>query len=281
MDLVHQVSVNNGLASEMSTIFPKVHDAFVTDKSAQAQIKTIEDRIEQSYQVHQMTQSLTAIVDIIEPERLAPLPRSEVPQEMPPELLDSMRILLQDAVVPEHLRQLNIDRDAITEMVKRGGQRYVLGLLSHRMLSSLEVLFAGVVIGYIQMFEGADGRSKIDKKRFFNGDDELERAHQKFDVLRNKQYAHKEFEFDRHQIRYAVDNSGAIAIDLGAPHEAKHFHLNSSVELLRLLRAVEIHLSKEINERSVALVKRLTDEQKRVLLDHAGQTGRLHGEDII
>lgn len=253
--------------TEMRTAFPKDHPALVSDKRLQAKLKTLEDRIEQSYQVHQLMQSLTAIVEIVT-QRPAPARSIEVSQEV----MDTLRKFVQETSVPEHMRQLNADRDAIADMVNRNGKGYVLGLLSHRLRFGLEVLFGGIVIGYIQMFEGADGRSKIDKKKFFKGSDRIAKAHEMFDMLRNKQYAHKELDFDRHRICYTVDGSGQIAIDSGTPQMTRDYHIESSGDLLRLLMALAAHLSEEINERSAALVEGLSDEQKHVLLEHAGQS---------
>ena len=73
------------------------------------------------------------------------------------------------------------------------------------------------------MFAGGDGRSKLDHLRVFKGNEDLKLAHEKFDNLRNKQYAHKELEHDRHQVSYFVDNQGVIAIDIdGIQHTRQH-----------------------------------------------------------
>lgn len=255
----------------MRATFPKNHPALVGDKSLQARLKTLEDRIEQSYQVHQLTQTLIEIVEIVE-HRQSLARSTEVSQEV----MDTLRTFVQDTPVPEHMRQLNADRDAISDMVRRNGKGYVLGLLSHRLRFGLEVLFAGLVVSYIQMFEGADGRSKIDKRKFFKRNYEIENAHETFDMLRNKQYAHKELDFDRHRICYTVDGSGQIAVDPGAPQMAREYHLESSGDLLRLLTALRVHLSEEIKDRSAAILGLLSDEQKRVLLEHAGQREGQH-----
>lgn len=258
---------NNETAANMRKAFPKNHPAFADDKSLQAKLKRLEDRIEQSYHVHQLTQTLTAIVEIVA-QRQSPSRPTDVSQEV----MDNLRKFVQAATVPEGMCQLNADRDAIADMVRRNGKGYVLGLLSHRLLFCLEVLFGGIVVGYIRMFEGADGRSKIDKEKFFKGSVEIAQAHKTFDMLRNKQYAHKELDFDRHRICYTVERGGQIAIDPGAPQVTRDFHLESSGDLLRLLMALRAHLSEEINDTSAALVKRLSDEQKRVLLERAVQS---------
>ncbi|WP_186055036.1 hypothetical protein [Burkholderia gladioli] len=269
--LLHYVLSKNRPLPNMRATVPKNHPALVGDKSLQARLKTLEDRIEQSYQVHQLTQTLIEIVEIIG-HRQSPARPAEVPQE----IMDTLRQFVQNTTVPEHMRQLNADRDAISDMVRRNGKGYVLGLLSHRLRLGLEVLFAGLVVSYIQMFEGADGRSKIDKRKFFKGNNEIENAHETFDMLRNKQYAHKELAFDRHRICYTVDGSGQIAIDPNAPQMTREYHLESSGDLLRLLKALHIHLSEEIKDRSAAILERLSDEQKHVLLEHAGQSEGPH-----
>lgn len=129
----------------MGTLFPKTHDAFAGDKALQKKLKQLEDRIEQSYQVHQLTQSLLAIADIVGP-KLEPV-RSPAP--MPAELVEAMEQLIQDAPPPT---QLDMDRNAIWEMRRRAGTEYVLAFLSPKLWMSLEELFAGIVVVYLQMF---------------------------------------------------------------------------------------------------------------------------------
>lgn len=249
------------MAQSMSKLFPKNHEAFVGDKRLQEKIKSLEDRIEQSYQVHQLMQSLQAIAEIIEPH---PAPKQKFP--MPPDIPASFEEILKDAPPPT---QLDMDREAIWGMVRRSGKMYVLAFLSPKLWQSLEVLFSGIVVGYIQMFAGGDGRSKLDHLRVFKGNEDLKLAHEKFDNLRNKQYAHKELEHDRHQVSYFVDNQGVIAIDIDGVQHTRHYHLALTMDLLRCLAEVSSYLKQDIKERSENLIKELKKPQKLVLIEYA------------
>lgn len=247
------------MAQPTSKLFPKDHTDFVSDKSLQRKIKSLEDRIEQSYQVHQLRQSLLAIAEIIEPN---PVPMSTLP--MSPDLDASIEEILKDA--PKR-KPHDKDRDAIWEMVRRCGKDYVLAFLSPKLKQSLEDLFSGIVVSYIQMFAGGDGRSKLDYSCVFKGNDDLKVAHEKFDDLRNKQYAHKEFEDDRHQISYFVNDQGVIAINVDGVQRTRHHHRAGCTDLLQCLAKVSSYLEQDIKERSENLIEKLTDNQKRVLLN--------------
>ena len=247
------------MGQPMSKRFPKDHKAFVGDKSLRGRIKSLEDRIEQSYQAHQLMQSLLAISEIIETN---PAPKRTLP--MSPDPLAILEEICKDAPPPT---QLDKDRDAIWEMARRSGKQYVLAFLSPKLWQSLEVLFSGIVVSYIQMFTGGDGRSKLDHSHVFKGNDDLKVAHEKFDSLRNKQYAHKEFEDDRHQLSYFADNQGVIAIDVDGVQHSKHYHLALCPDLLRCLAKVSSYLKQDIKERGKNLIEKLTEDQKLVLLE--------------
>ena len=242
----------------ISKRFPKDHQAFVGDKSIQGRVKSLEDRIEQSYQVHQLMQSLMGIAEIIETE-----PAPQCTAQMPPEISEIFTILLKDAPPPT---QLDIDREVIWGMASRLGKQSVLGFLSPNLWQSLEVLFSGIVVSYIQMFTGGDGRSKLDHSQVFKGDDDLKDAHAKFDTLRNKQYAHKEFEGDRHQLSYFVTNMEDIAIDVDGVQHTNHYHLTLHTDLLKCLVKVSSYLKQDIKDRSENLINNLTEDQKLILL---------------
>ncbi|MBP0714236.1 hypothetical protein ABXK61_13035 [Burkholderia sola] len=253
----------------MSTPFPKEHEAFASDKSLLTQIKQLEDRIEQRYQVHQLTQSLLAIVDIIGPR---PEPKKDAP--LSAELAEAMAELLKDVPAPT---QLDVDRDVIWEMRRRKGTQYVLAFLSPKLWMSLENLFAGIVVGYLQMFTSSsrgpqkETRSRLSENKVFAGQEDLKAAHEKIEYLRNRQYAHKELEHDRHCASYVIDAQGAIAIDAGGAQNTIHYHPTLSVDLIKCLGAVALYLRQDIQSRSDHIVGSLTEEQRQVLSACAGQ----------
>ncbi|AZD00634.1 hypothetical protein [Pseudomonas chlororaphis] len=246
----------------MSKLFPKTHEAFASDNDLLNKIKGLEDRIEQSYQVYQLTQSLLAISDIIDSK---PVPKQDFP--LPAELVEAMKLLLQDAPAPT---QLDRDRDAIWEMRRRAGTQYVLAFLSPNLWMSLEELFAGIVVGYQQMFTSSN-RAPLKEKDVFAGQNELKAVHQKIECIRNKHYAHKELEHGRHRVAYFIDEHGAITIDAGGAQTIIHYHLTLCPDLIRCLLAATSYLKQDIKSRSDHIVGNLTEEQKQALRAHAAQ----------
>lgn len=252
------------MTQPISKMFPKNHEAFIGEKSLQKRIKSLEDRIEQSYKVDQLRQSLLAIAEIIEPN-----PAPVRTPTLTPDLLACLEGIIKDAPPPT---QIDKDRDAIWEMARRSGKLYVLGFLSPKLWQSLEVLFSGIVVSYIQMFTGGDSRSMLDYSRVFKNNEYLKTAHGKFVTLRNKQYAHKEFEDDRHQISYFVDEQDAIAINVNGVQRSKDYHLALCSDLLRCLASLSSYLKQDIKESSDSLINSLTENQKLFLLEYAKST---------
>ncbi|HGX3311281.1 TPA: hypothetical protein ACNH8R_002306 [Pseudomonas aeruginosa] len=246
----------------MSKLFPKTHEAFASDKALRNKLKQLEDRIEQSYQVHQLTQSLLAITDIVgpKPEPIQTSPLSE-------DLVGAMNQLLQDAPPP---RQLDVDRDAIWDMQRRAGTGYVLAFLSPKLWMSLEELFAGIVVGYQQMFTRSS-RETLDEDQVFAELVDLKSTHDKIRRIRNKHYAHKELEHDRHHISYFIDEQGAIKLDAGGAQNTIHYHATLSMDLIKCLRAVASYLELDIKSRSDHIVGNLTVAQQQALRAHADQ----------
>ncbi|WP_025807842.1 hypothetical protein [Pseudomonas chlororaphis] len=246
----------------MSKLFPKTHEAFASDKNLQIKLKQLEDRIEQSYQVHQLTQSLLAIADIVGPK---PEPVRSSP--MPAEFVEAMEQLLQDVPPPT---QLDRDRDAIWDMQRRAGTQYVLAFLSPKLWMGLEELFAGIVVGYQQMFT-SDHRARLNEDKVFAGQEDLKVVHRKIDYLRDKQYAHKELEDGRHCISYLVDVQGAIKLDTGGAQTIIQYHPALCMDLIRCLRAVATYLGKNIQSCSDHILSNLTENQRQALRTHASQ----------
>lgn len=246
------------------TLFPKQPEIFSNDKKLMSSLKTLEDRIEQSYLIHDLNQSLAAITELIkpnpEPLNLSP----ELQQEMN-ELLRDMEPLLQDLPLPT---QLDIDRDTIWSMASRHGKSFVLMHISPHLMMSLEMLFAGTVVSYIRMFNNSKERAKLDYKQVFSSNDELKNIHQNIMSLRNKQYAHIELSDGRHHIGYQVDKNGNITFDVNGPQNSRHYHLKMCNDLRECLFQVTAYLRADISKRSDKIIGNLSDSQKDYLRTH-------------
>ncbi len=249
--------------------FPKEHDVFSKDEGFRRNIKRLEDRLEQMYQSFALLQSLDSIVQIVEPRAEAPNARIEIP----PELLLAMEEFLSQAPPRD---QLDIDRDAIWEMKARVGTQYVLGFLSPTLLTSMEMLFSGIVVQYIQMFNGSRRRAPLRREAVFAGDDEGLAFHLKIDEIRNKHYAHKETAAGQHRLSYYIGENLEFNVDKGGPHETIDFHLTLYPDLKRNLQKLLGYLRKEIDIRSENLLSGLSKEQRLVLLQHWNRAAQ-HG----
>lgn len=89
--------------------------------------------------------------------------------------------------------------------------------------------------------------------------------------LRNKQYAHKELDHDRHHASYFIDEQGGIKIDAGGAQTTIHYHPTLCVELINCLQAVASYLAQDIGTRNDHIVGKLTDEQRHALRVHAAK----------
>jgi len=88
--------------------------------------------------------------------------------------------------------QLDEDQEAIWAIKARSGSLYVLGFLEPKLLLSLETLFSGIVVGYIQMFNDSKTRLRLSPDSVFKNSPDLKDFHVTvIQRLRDLQYAHK------------------------------------------------------------------------------------------
>lgn len=238
--------------------FPKNHEIFFNDNTLTRSLKALEDRIEQSYLVDELTQSLVAISELIEPE---PVPSKDI-GHLSPEFPSCLELLLRD--VPEPTQFVK-DRDTIWDLVSRYGKSTVLLFVSPKLRMNLEVLYAGIVVSYIRMFNGSTKRTQLDYKLVFSGLDDLKRMHEKIDELRDKQYAHNGLSVGRHHIGYRVDINGNITIDADGPQNSRQNHLEMCNDLLQCLSKVRSYLRDDIAKKSDKIIGKLSNSQKEFL----------------
>lgn len=240
------------------------------DEALVYSLKALEDRIEQRYLVNELTLSLAAIAELTES---APALSKEFnhlsPKFLPEadEMSKAMELILQDAPEPT---QFERDRDTIWRLVSEYGKPAVLMFISPRLMLNLEVFFAGIVVGYIRMFNESNGRSRLDYKRVFSDHDDLKSIHEEMVNLRNKQYAHNELSDGRHHLGYRVDNHGDITIDVDGPQNSRHYHLEMLHHLRQCLSQVAVYLHADIAARSEKIRGKLSDSQKDFLRTYTG-----------
>lgn len=239
--------------------FPKSNSLFSNDSELMKQIKGLEDRIELRYQSLRLQTALLPLVRLYEEPREI----SERTSEMDPALLKALSVLA--APLRQRSSLFDTDRDRIDEMKRRQGSLYVLGLLSPRLMMSMELLFAGVVTLYIQMFNSSTGRLVLKGKRVYP-DKELRSFHEHMLFLRNKHYAHKATELGRHDLSYTINERGDIELDSGGVHEDAEFHgAERCRTLYKCLDCVIRYLDDEIEKNGVKILDSLTAMQLEAL----------------
>ncbi|MFA4629732.1 hypothetical protein P2A10_13475 [Xanthomonas perforans] len=240
----------------MNIFFPKTHEVFASDEALLRKLRKVEDRIEQGYQVEQLKRSLIAIIDIVgekrEPARTLPSSKGAI---------EAMQKLLRDNAPPS---ELDLDREVIWRMQRKAGTEYVLAFLSPGLWGSLEELFAGIVVFYQQMFTSSS-RAMLNEDRVFAGRNDLKVMHDEIKRVRNKQYAHKELEHDRHRISYFIDSQGGIKLDVDAAHSTTQYHATLYTTLFHCLCAVDSYLKKDIRSLADNIVSSLTEVQRDAL----------------
>lgn len=239
----------------VSIIFPKQIPAFKKDANFLKLVRQLEDRIEQKYICQELIKNLTAISDAYR----KPI-KPSTDNRLPDELLKVLTDFIEDDVT----HPLDVTREAIWKMKRLHGTLFVLSFLSPALLTSLESLFTGTVVKYIQMF-GGDRREALDAREVFSGDPDTFKAHKSIKTLRNKRYAHKEKSDDRHELYFHITDNGEPLIDPSAPHQQLEFHHTTCSALIKCLTSTTIFLDKDIKKRSDSLIANLSGEQIKVL----------------
>ncbi len=239
--------------------FPKTNPLFSSDAELMKQIKGLEDRIELRYQSLRLQNALLPLVRLYE----EPQEISGRASQMDPELLNALNELA--APLRQTSSLFDADRNRIDEMKRRQGSLYVLGLLSPRLMMSMELLFAGIVTLYIQMFNSSTGRLVLKENRVY-ADEELRSFHEHMEFLRNKHYAHKSTELGRHDLSYTVNKRGDIEFNSGGVHRDVEFHgAERCRTLYKCLDSVIRYLDAEIERNGIKILDSLTATQLEAL----------------
>ena len=126
-------------------LFPKSHAIFSNDEALVRSLKALEDRIEQSYLVDELTLSLAAIAELTESSPVLPKDFNHLSPELLREtekMFEAMAPIFKDVADPTPFER---DRDTIWRLVSKYGKPTVLMFISPRLMLNLEVLFTGIV----------------------------------------------------------------------------------------------------------------------------------------
>ncbi len=236
--------------------FPKDCPEFKDNPLILRLISTVEDLIELKYQTIILKTALSPIITLYYP------PASESPKmPIPPELEEAMKEILA-STPPTSETQIDRDRDAIWNIKYRSGSLYALSFLEPKLVTSLETLFSGVVVGYMQMFNDTEIRLRLNADKVFKGNESLKNFfNDMIKPLRNDQYAHKTSSDGQHHLGFHIDHLGNVVINKNPTHHSYEFHLESCNKLYTCLAHTEKYLTEEITKKSDSLIEKLSQEQ--------------------
>lgn len=226
-------------------------------------VKIVEDRIEQRYKAIDLILSLNVINGIV--------------GKNPDELTDAQRQILEDgapfmeelhrAICKGEETQLDKDRRAIWDMVRRGGVAYVLTFVDSQIVTNIEKFFVGLVITYVAMFTSGRREPLKVSDVFVEGSSE-ETLHQYFFNLRNTWYAHNTRPDGRHRLKYSVDQSGALIFDKNGEQITPEYHNTQFKNLFICVMHTMDFIEKDIDARVQSFMGTLSMAQRDTLCQH-------------
>jgi hypothetical protein len=230
-------------------------------------VKSIEDRIEQSWKALDIVLSVNVINGIAGP--VPPPPMSQESERLLQDMAANAKHLANALGVgkTEETSQFDIDRNNIWDAVRRNGVAVVLSFIDTQLVTNIEKFFSGLVVSYITMFNKGQ-RTALPADKIFANDAGLKALHTRFYDLRDKWYAHVVREDGRHALRYRVDEQGAITIDKKGEQITPEHHLSEFVNLFNCAYHVASFIDKDLDEKVAALMKTLTQPQKDILCRH-------------
>lgn len=248
------------LVMAIPIFFPKTHKSFADDPVTLRAIARVEDNIELRYQTFSIRHALEPIISFFAQ------PTAKQPKlSMPPELLAELE-LLASMPASQVTLQLDLDREAIWNMKARCGSLYVLGFLEPKLITSLETLFSGIVVGYIQMFNDSKTRLRLSPESVFKDHPDLKDFHVRVvQPLRDLQYAHKNSAEGQQSLTYVINESNDISINEDPPHFGFEFYSENYQMLYRCVCQVASYLNSEVSSASIQLLSRLNEEQLAAL----------------
>ena len=236
-------------------------------KDQKHRIKTIEDRIEQSWKAQDIILSVNVINGIAGPA--SPPPMSEECERLLEDMAASVKHLGNALGVcsAEEMLQFDIDRNNIWSAVRRYGVATVLLFVNAQLVTNIEKFFSGVVVDYVTMFNKGQ-RAALPADKIFANNLNIKALHTRFYELRNEWYAHVERQDGRHILRYRVDKSNEIIIDKIGERVAPEYHLSEFANLYKCANHVLLFIDKDLDEKIAELMKTLTAPQKDILRRH-------------
>ena len=245
-------------------IIPTEEAAFDSDMSLKKMIKVLECYIEINHEMGSISQALLGLYDSSYEQKS--LPNLEFSNEQLEELKDienSFAPLIEEYNTSRDPFQ--VMRDSLRDIKRELGTYSTLMLVNSKLVMSLELLLSGAIVTYAKAFNASQRRTNLDATKIFTNKEQLD-FHKYVIDLRNKHYAHSEYELSKHTLRFMLtEDSEEINLNTTAHSWTELWSTFDYMQLFGLLETVKRYLKKEIAGKSSVIKDRLTPEQKEVL----------------
>lgn len=243
--------------------FPKEHELIKCDIQLSKIVKNIESYREIIWEMNDIKNILESLIDLYPNKEMEEYYKEQFKDIKMPEGLEELA-----REYNENRNSFQIQRDCFDDFVNRMGKLNTLMLLSPKLALSLEQLFAGTIITYVKSFNQSTGRSKLNINKITN-DINLINLHQDIIELRNKHYAHVEYKANMFYLKYAKIDNLDISIDKTKFEYTKNeFHQKFDFSMfIKLINTIIDHLKNFLNKQTTEIEKKLTSEQKELLLE--------------
>lgn len=238
--------------------FPKDDDFFENNKSLKDLIKTLESYIEIQFEMEGVLNTVCALKECtFESQEFSPIKTS----------LEQDTKGLTDSLKPLVERNKNsIDmRFDLWRIKDKLGVFNTLMLISPKLVLNLEMFFSGAIITYSKAFKSSQRRSGLNYQKNLGDNNELLDFHKKIIELRNKHFAHSEFEYNKHILKYILTEEKNINLEISS-HTSSEFWSSFDYGLFfKLINEIKKYLSNEINSKIATIKSKLSTSQLKRL----------------
>ena len=239
--------------------FPILSDLFATDKKLVRKIKSLESYHEILYDMIDVQQAIIAINSVSPQDVPAGV---TAPPSNSDELLEAYEAILDDELVSSRGSTASIFND-VQDLKSKYSTSSILAYLCPNFLLSTERLLTGAVVTYVKAFNSSTGRSKLDADEVFGKSSDLRSFHRRLSNLRDKHFAHADFQANRHYLQYLRDpDSKEIDLEDEPPHvSVKFYEAVSLIEFNKCAVAVVDFLRSQVKGLNESILSSLSEEQ--------------------
>ncbi|WP_156139401.1 hypothetical protein [Aeromonas diversa] len=241
-------------------------DAFYEDnKSLKSLIKTLESYIEIRFDMENIINAITALnacnFNTVKKEPIF----TDAQMKELETLTEDLKEIAHE--YEENKNYAQSIRDTLWEIRDELGTYSTLTLINHNLVNSLEMLFSGAIISYAKAFSESQRRTSLDSGKIFKAHPDCYLFHEKVIDLRNKHYAHSQYNYNRHTLKYILSQDGKD-IDFSVNTHVQHEIWTNFdyIDFYRTINIVKRFLQIEIKNKINVIKNKLSPTQKEFLL---------------